>query len=289
MPKASINDLLANDPHAAGERKSTRQLARRAPLGAIDASAAFLSRAAGAVNLLLDQIEELHNKAGMRALACGIVLVEAKRRCPHGQWMKWRETSFDENRKSTLEYYTRLSRVFLEKTQIGGASVEEAAAALLPALGGDLLLGVEDSDRAIAQLTGGDAGADPDGAGGDGNGGVAHIDRAMAEQAMIDFCAGLSLNELLAREGIKDRKRLGGDHGGGQAMADAAAIRNQLLPIHAKKAADHIIHEVRGALIERKIQAYLDPDMRRDLRMALIDCANAIRAIEKPTHHNHHQ
>lgn len=197
----------------------------------------------------LDAIRHMETGAALRALRFGVVIYQAKAAAKHGQFMKWQQATFKGAAKSQCNYYMRLAAAFVEKTKLDLQGV-----LALPAAQGELV---------PAKQTG-----------------AARTVLAAA----IDYIDGRSLNECLADEGIKAKKKPV-KRGGGSATDDKP---DDVVPEQTVQERFNAIEEgvrlAREAATDRGTWMSFDRKQHDALKDLFADASAKLDAIYTKTH-----
>jgi hypothetical protein len=169
-------------------------------------------------------VKTLERDAALRAIFVGIYLHRIKAGTKHGEFMPWVKKNVKGTGYSQCNFYMKLAAVFVEETNLTKPE--------LLALPGD---------KANLALTPSDAQAK----------------KFMAKAQK--FVGDLSLNELLDQHGIKDKKKLGGAHGG---STDDTKIDPDRLAEMKRDEASECLSRAEQLFVDENILQHLKPEER---------------------------
>lgn len=198
----------------------------------------------------LQAIHHMETGAALRALRFGLVMYQAKATAKHGQFMKWQQDTFKGAAKSQCNYYMRLAAAFVEHKKLDLQGV-----LALPAAQGELLP-AKQSGAARKAL-----------------------------EAAIDYIDGRSLNECLADEGIKAKKKPKKVAAAQPVAADAEAeVRHELTVQDRFNEIDGLLRRAAEAAEDKAVWMSFSKQQHADLKARAEQTAEAITALWIKTH-----
>lgn len=198
----------------------------------------------------LAAIRQMETGASLRALRFGLVMYQVKATVKHGTFQSWQKKTFGGTAERQCQYYMKFAAAFVQRTKLDVAGV-----LALPAADGELLP-AKQSGAARAALT-----------------------------TAIEYIDDRSLNECLADEGIKAKKKAKRIAIAAPAKdAEEAETRRELTVQDRFNEIDQLLRRAADAAEDKAVWMSFSKQQHADLKARAEQTAEAIAALWIKTH-----
>lgn len=200
----------------------------------------------------LDAIRQMETGAALRALRFGLVMYRVKATVKHGQFQPWQKKTFGGTAERQCQYYMKLAAAFVER-----AKLDVQGVLALPAANGELLP-AKQSGAARSAL-----------------------------EAAIEYIDGRSLNECLADEGIKAKKKpvkRGGGGTGDDTTEETTEAEREVTVQDRFNDIDDLLRRARKAVADKAVWMSFSKKQHADLKAAADQTAEVVTDLFVKTH-----